>query len=94
MDKRILTLKEKQKTREYKTRRIEKKENCLKKTKQLENREGQQYSSGMGFDGDHATQVIPVPPAASKIKTTIKSYLIWKHLEGAISFAGCSAAKN
>ncbi|XP_068717313.1 uncharacterized protein [Montipora capricornis] len=56
MDKRILSLKEKQKTREYKTRRIEKKENCLKKTKQLENREGQQYSSGMGFDGDHAAQ--------------------------------------
>ena len=69
MDKRILSLKEKQKTREYKTRRIEKKENCLKKTKQLENREGQQYSSGMGLDGDHAAQVIPAPPAASKIET-------------------------
>ncbi|XP_068691366.1 uncharacterized protein [Montipora foliosa] len=69
MDKRILSLKEKQKTREYKTRRIEKKQNCLKKTKQLENREGQQYSSGMGFDGDHAAQVIPAPPAASKIET-------------------------
>ncbi|XP_068751110.1 uncharacterized protein [Montipora capricornis] len=58
MDKRILSLKEKQKTREYKTRRIEKKENCLKKTKQLENREGQQYNSGMGFNGDHAAQVM------------------------------------
>ena len=69
MDKRILSLKEKQKTREYKRRRIEKKENCLKKTKQLENREGQQYSSGMGFDEDHAAQVIPAPPAASKIET-------------------------
>ena len=69
MDKRILSLKEKQKTREYKRRRIEKKENCLKKTKQLENREGQQYSSGMGLDEDHAAQVIPAPPAASKIET-------------------------
>ena len=48
MDKRILSLKEKQ------------------KTKQLENREGQQYSSGMGFDGDDATPEIPAPPAASK----------------------------
>ncbi|KAK2547127.1 hypothetical protein P5673_033092 [Acropora cervicornis] len=37
MDKRILSLKEKQKTREYKKRRIEKKENRLKKTKQLQN---------------------------------------------------------
>ena len=90
MDKRILSLKGKQKTREYKKKRIEKKEKRLKKTKQLENREGQQYSSGMGFNGDHAAQEIPAPPAASKIervhylKTTIQSYLIWKHLEGVI----------
>ena len=68
MDKRILSLKEKQKTREYKKKRIEKKEKWLKKTKQLENREGQQYSSGIGFDGDHAVQEIPAPPAASKIE--------------------------
>ena len=68
MDKRILSLKEKQKTREYKKKRIEKKEKWLKKTKQLENREGQQYSSGMGFDGDDAVQEIPAPPAASKIE--------------------------
>ena len=94
MDKRILSLKEKQKTREYKKRRIEKKENRLKKTKQLENREGQQYSSGMGFDGHH------LQPQRLRVrqyhcpKTTIKSYLIWKHLEGVISFAECSAAKN
>ena len=54
MDKRILSLREKQKTREYKKRRIEKKKNRLKKTKQLENREGWQYSSGMGFGGAHA----------------------------------------
>ena len=47
---------------------IEKEEKQLKKTKQLENREGQQYSSGMGFDGDNATQEIPAPPAASKIE--------------------------
>ena len=67
MDKRILSLKEKQKTKEYKKRRI-KKEKQLKKTKQLENREGQQYSSGMGFDGDDATQEIPAPPAASMIE--------------------------
>ena len=67
MDKRIPSLKEKQKTKQYKKRRIEKKEKRLKKTKQLENREGQQYSSGMGFDGDDATQEIPAPPAASKI---------------------------
>lgn len=68
MDKRILSLKEKQKTRDYKKKRIEKKEKRLKKTKQLENREGQQCSSGMGFDGDAATQEIPAPPAASKIE--------------------------
>ena len=73
MDKRILSLKEKQKTREYKKRRIEKKENRLKKTKQLENREGRPYSSGMGFDGDHAAQEIPAPPAASKIETVALS---------------------
>lgn len=42
MDKRILSLKEKQKTKEYRKRRIRKKEKQLKKTKQLENREGQQ----------------------------------------------------
>lgn len=42
MDKRILSLKEKQKTKEYRKRRIGKKEKQLKKTKQLENREGQQ----------------------------------------------------
>ena len=65
MDKRILNLKEKQETREYKKKRIEKKEKWLKKTKQLENREGQRYSSGMCFN---ATQEIPVPPAASKIE--------------------------
>ena len=40
----------------------------MKKTKQLENREGQQYSSGMGFDGHNATQEIPAPPAASKME--------------------------
>ena len=68
MDKRILSLKEKQKTREYKKRGIEKKENRLKKTKQLENREGRQYSSGMGFDGE-----ILAPPAASKIETVALS---------------------
>lgn len=69
MDKIILSLKEKQKTKEYKKRRIEKKEKRLKKKKkQLENREGQQYSSGMGFDGDDATPEIPAPPAASKIE--------------------------
>ena len=33
MDERILSLKEKQKTREYKKKRIEKKEKQLKKTK-------------------------------------------------------------
>ena len=69
MDKRILSLKDKQKTREYKKSRIEKKDNWLKKTKQLENREGRQYSSRMGFDGEHAAQEIPPPPAASKIET-------------------------
>ena len=68
MDKRILSLKEKQKTREYKKKRIEKKEKRLKKTKQLENREGQQYSSGMGLDGHNAAQEIPAPIAASKIE--------------------------
>lgn len=68
MDKKILILKQKQKTREYKKKRIEKKAKQLKKTKQLENREGQQYSSGMGFDGHNAAQEIPVPPAASKIE--------------------------
>ena len=69
MDKRILSLKEKQKTREYKKKRIEKKEEKrLKKTKQLENREGQQYSSGMGFNGHNAAQEIPAPLAASKIE--------------------------
>ena len=69
MDKRILSLKEKQKTREYKKKRIEKKEEKrLKKTKQLENREGQQYSSGMGFNGHDAAQEIPAPLAASKIE--------------------------
>ena len=68
MDKRILNLKEKQKTREYKKKRIEKKEKRLKKTKQLENSEGQQYSSGMGFDGHNATQEIPAPLAASKME--------------------------
>ena len=66
MEKRILSLKEKQKTREYKKKRIEKKEKQLKKTKQLENREGQQ--SGMGFDGHNAAQEIPAPLAASKIE--------------------------
>ena len=66
MEKRILSLKEKQKTREYKKK--EKKEKRLKKKKQLENREGQQYSSGMGFNGDHAAQEIPAPPAASKME--------------------------
>ena len=73
MDKRILSLKGKQKTREYKKKRIEKKEKRLKKTKQLENREGQQYSSGMGFNGDHAAQEIPAPPAASKIERVLLS---------------------
>ena len=61
-------MKEEQKTREYKKKRIEKKEKWLKKTKQLENREGQQYSSGMGFNRHNATQEIPAPPAASKIE--------------------------
>ena len=76
MDKRILSLKEKQKTREYKKKRIEKKEKRLKKTKQLENREGQQYSSGKGFDGHNAAQEIPAPLAASKIEkvSVIKDY--------------------
>ena len=68
MDERILSLKEKQKTREYKKKRIEKKEKQLKKTKQLENREGQQYSSGMGFDRHDATEEISAPVAASKIE--------------------------
>lgn len=40
MDKRILSLKGKQKIREYKKKRIEKKEKWLKKMKQFENREG------------------------------------------------------
>ena len=78
MDKRILSLKEKQKTREYKKKRIEKKEEKrLKKTKQLENREGQQYSSGMGFDGHNAAQEIPAPLVASKIEkvSLTKNYL-------------------
>ncbi|PFX14023.1 hypothetical protein AWC38_SpisGene21851 [Stylophora pistillata] len=66
--KEILSLKEKQKTREYKKKRIEKKEKRLKKTTQLENREGQQYSSGMGFEGHDDAQKIPAPPAASKIE--------------------------
>ena len=56
---------------EYKKKRIEKKEKRLKKTKQLENREGQQYSSGMGFDGHNAAQEIPAPPAASKIEKVL-----------------------
>ena len=73
MYKRILNLKEKQKTREYKKKRIEKKEKRLKKMKQLENREGQQYSSGMGFDGHNATQEIPAPPAASKMEKVLLS---------------------
>lgn len=101
MDMRILSLKEKQKTREYKKRRIEKKENRLKKTKQLQNRVGRPYSSRMGIDGDHAAQEIPAPPADSKNETVSLSkdynhisYLIWKHLEGVISFAGCSEAKK
>ena len=68
MNKRILSLKEKPKTREYKKKRIEKKEKQLKKTKQLENREGQQYSSGMGFDRHDATEEISAPVAASKIE--------------------------
>ena len=68
MNKRILSLKEKPKTREYKKKRIEKKEKRLKKTKQLENREGQQYSSGMGFDRHDATEEISAPVAASKIE--------------------------
>ena len=46
----------------------EEREAVEKKKKQLENREGQQYSSGMGFDGDDATPEIPAPPAASKIE--------------------------
>ncbi|CAH3150865.1 unnamed protein product [Pocillopora meandrina] len=71
MDKRILNLKEKPKTREYKKKRIEKKEKWLKKTKQLENREGQQYSSGMCFDGHNAAQEIPAPPAASKMEKVL-----------------------
>ena len=66
-----MNLKEKQKTREYKTKRIEKKEKQLKKTKQLEHREGQQYSSGMGFNGHNATQEIPAPPTASKIEKVL-----------------------
>ena len=45
MNKRILSLKEKLKTRGYKKKIIEKKEKWLKKIKQLENSEGQQYSS-------------------------------------------------
>ena len=71
MDKRILNLKEKQKTREYKKKRIEKKEKRLKKTKQLENREGKQHSSGMGFDGLNATQEISAQPATSKIEKVL-----------------------
>ena len=101
MDKRVLSLKEKQKTREHKKKRIEKKEKRLKKTKQVENREGQQYSSGMGFNGDHAAQEIPAPPAASKIERVSLSkdyHQIIFDLEtsgrGNISFAGCSAAKK
>lgn len=80
MDKRILSLKGKQKTREYKKKRIEKKEKRLKKTKQLENREGQQYSSGMGFNGDHAAQEIPAPPAAPKIESVIIQRLPSNHI--------------
>ncbi|KAK2564599.1 hypothetical protein P5673_012061 [Acropora cervicornis] len=69
-------------------RRIEKKENQLKKTKQLENREGRPYSSRIGIDGDHAAQEIPAPPATQRMRlhhcprTTILPYLILKHLEG------------
>ncbi|PFX12286.1 hypothetical protein AWC38_SpisGene23782 [Stylophora pistillata] len=66
--RKLLSLKEKQKTRQYKKKRIEKKEKRLKKTKQLENREGQQYSCGMGFDGHNAAQEIPAPPKAPKIE--------------------------
>ncbi|XP_022780925.1 uncharacterized protein LOC111322133 [Stylophora pistillata] len=49
-------------------KRIAKKVKRLKKTKQLENREGQQYSFGMVFDGHNAAQEIPASPAASKIE--------------------------
>ena len=94
------TLKEKQKTREYKKKRIEKKEKRLKKTKQLENKEGQRYSSGMGFDGHDAAQEIPAPLAASKIEkiSLTKDYhQIIFDLETSgrgNSFAGWSSAKK
>ena len=80
-------MKEKQKTREYKKKRIEKKE-------------GQRYSSGMGFDGHDAAQEIPAPLAASKIEkiSLTKDYhQIIFDLETSgrsNSFAGWSSAKK
>ena len=95
MDKRIPSLKEKQKTREHKKTTIEK-----KKTKQLQHREGRPYSCRMGINGDHAAQEFQHHLQTQRMrlyhcpKTTITSYLIWKHLERVISFAGCSEAKE
>ena len=100
MDKRILSLKEKQKTREYKKRRIEKKENRLKRQNSLRTERDDSIVLEWASTETMLLRKFQHHLQPQRLrqyhcpKTTITSYLIWKHLEGVISFAGCSAAKK
>ena len=49
VDRKVSRLSSHSKSREYKKRRIERKEQRTSKTKQLEHREGKKYESGLGF---------------------------------------------
>lgn len=82
VEKKRLRLSAKSQTREYKKKRREQKETRSSKVRQLENREGVQYESGLGWNESVETaKDIPPPIVRPEIKqicpqTSLKKVVI------------------
>ena len=63
LDRKRSRLSVKTKTREYKKKRREQREKRSSKVRQLENREGVQYESGLGWNENSDSPVDQIPPA-------------------------------
>lgn len=71
IDRKNSKLSLKTKTREYKTKRRERKEKRTTKNRQVENREGDQYQTGMGLRNESCSdqqREIPPPAALPEVK--------------------------